>query len=87
MCGTGYAAASQIRHWGRDPAEWLIEVRPCHPRQSCTLGTEHACLIWQVQPRKDSLLHTEDIIAAIEANKGRLALVMLGGVNYLSGQV
>jgi hypothetical protein len=57
---------SQIRHHGRDPAQWLIEV---HPRAS------------------DGLLHTEDILSAIEANAGRLALVLLGGVNYLTGQV
>ena len=61
-----YAVGSQIRHHGRDPAQWLIEV---HPRAS------------------DGLLHTEDILTAIEANAGRLALVLLGGVNYLTGQV
>lgn len=60
-----YAVGSQIRHHGKDPDEWLIEV----------------------QPRADSLLHTEDIIAAIEMNKSRLALVLLGGVNFLTGQV
>ena len=59
-----YAVGSQIRHHGRDPAEWLIEV----------------------QPRADSLLHTEDILAAIAQNESRLALVLLGGVNYLTGQ-
>jgi len=60
-----YAVGSQIKHHGRDPAEWLIEV----------------------QPRADGLLHTEDILATIDANRGRLALVLLGGVNYLTGQV
>ena len=60
-----YAVGSQIRHHGRQPAEWLIEV----------------------QPRADGLLHTDDIISTIEANKERLALVLLGGVNYLTGQV
>ena len=38
-------------------------------------------------PRADHLLHTEDILAAIEAQHPRLALVLLGGVNYLTGQV
>ena len=47
-----YAVGSQIKHHGRDPAEWLVEVQP---RAS------------------DSLLHTEDIIAAIDANRERLA--------------
>jgi kynureninase len=60
-----YAVGSQIRHWGRDPDEWLIEV----------------------QPREDGLLHTDDIIGAIRKNEARLALVLLGGVNYLTGQV
>ena len=42
----------------------------------------------EVQPRPaDSLLHTEDILSAIDENEERLALVLLGGVNYLSGQV
>ena len=33
------------------------------------------------------VLATADVIAAIEANHERLALVLLGGVNYLTGQV
>jgi len=41
----------------------------------------------EVQPRDDSLLHTEDIIKTIEANRDRLALVLLSGVNYRTGQV
>jgi len=42
----------------------------------------------EVQPRRaDGLLHTADILAAIEKHEGTLALVLLGGVNYLSGQV
>ena len=60
-----YAVGSQIRHHGRDPAEWLIEV----------------------QPRADGLLHTEDILKAVRTNEKRLALVLLGGVNYLTGQL
>ncbi|KAL1507243.1 hypothetical protein AB1Y20_008092 [Prymnesium parvum] len=42
----------------------------------------------EVMPRSDDhLFHTEDILAAIEKHRGRLALVLLGGVNYLNGQV
>ena len=42
----------------------------------------------EVQPRSsDSLLHTADILGAIDKNAHRLALVLLGGVNYLTGQV
>ena len=42
----------------------------------------------EIQPRAaDGLLHTEDILATIDANRSRTALVLLGGVNYLTGQV
>jgi kynureninase len=61
-----YAVGSQVKHHGRDPTEWVIEVQP---RAS------------------DSLLHTEDILRHIDENESRLALVLLGGVNYLTGQV
>jgi len=40
----------------------------------------------EVQPRGDGLLHTDDITGTISANADRLALVLLGGVNYLTGQ-
>ena len=50
-------------------------------------GLDPATELIEVAPRADQLLHTEDIIAAIEAEHPRLALVLLGGVNYLTGQV
>jgi kynureninase len=41
-----------------------------------------------VAPRSgEDLLRTEDILAAIEKNAGRLALIMLPGVQYRTGQV
>jgi len=41
-----------------------------------------------VAPRSgEDLLRTEDILAAIEKNAGRLALVLLPGVQYRTGQV
>lgn len=44
--------------------------------------------IIEVNPRKDEVtLRTEDIIAAIEQNKGELALVMFSAVNYYTGQL
>ena len=44
--------------------------------------------IVEVSPREgEHCIRTEDIIAAIEKNKNELALVMIGGVNYYSGQV
>lgn len=43
--------------------------------------------IIQLYPRKgEHTLRTEDIVAQIEANANELALVMLGGVNYYTGQ-
>lgn len=50
-------------------------------------GRDPAEWLIEVSPRSDGLLHTEDIIGTIEANRSRLALVLLGGVNYLTGQV
>ena len=42
----------------------------------------------ELSPRKGEVhLRTEDIVAKIEQHKDSLALVMLGGVNYYSGQV
>ncbi len=44
--------------------------------------------IIEVQPKAGTeLLTTEDIIAAIEANKNSVALVLFSGVNYYTGQV
>lgn len=41
----------------------------------------------QLYPRKgEHTLRTEDILASIEMHKDTLALVMLGGVNYYTGQ-
>jgi len=61
-----YAVASQVRHHGHDPAEWLTEVAP----------------------REESgLLSTHDLLAAIDTLQDSLALVLLGGANYLTGQV
>jgi kynureninase len=43
--------------------------------------------IIQLYPREDEhTLRTEDIVAAIDNHKDSLALVMLGGVNYYTGQ-
>lgn len=42
----------------------------------------------EVAPRKgEYIIRHEDIIEAIEKNKDSLALVMIGGVNYFTGQV
>jgi len=42
----------------------------------------------EVEPREGEYhIREEDIVSAIEANKDSLALVMIGGVNYFTGQV
>ena len=42
----------------------------------------------QLEAREgETSLRTDDILNSIDANKDEVALVMLGGVNYLSGQV
>jgi kynureninase len=61
-----YAAVSQLRFHGLDPARALIEVAP-RP------GEFH--------------LRDEDIAAAIRAAGDELALVLLPGVQYLSGEL
>lgn len=44
--------------------------------------------IVEVAPREgEHTIRTEDILAAIEKHKDELALVMIGGVNYYTGQV
>ncbi len=44
--------------------------------------------IIELEPRQgEYTLRTDDILSAIEENRDDLALIMLGGVNYLSGQL
>jgi len=44
--------------------------------------------IIEMFPREgEHTLRTEDILEAIETNKGQLATIMFGGVNYLNGQL
>lgn len=60
-----YAAESQVRYHGFDPADALIEVGP---RDG------------------ESTIREEDILEVIEAAGESIALVMLPGVQYYSGQ-
>lgn len=49
------------------------------------LNPDHAII--ELKPRDgEHTLRTEDILAQIEANKDSLAIVMIGGVNYYTGQ-
>ena len=51
-------------------------------------GYDAAEWMIEVQPDPDTgLLNTDTITSIIDQNEGRLALVLLGGVNYLTGQV
>ncbi|MBA3647134.1 MAG: kynureninase [Chitinophagales bacterium] len=44
--------------------------------------------IIEIMPREgETILQLEDILSVIEQNKDQLALIMIGGVNYLSGQL
>lgn len=43
--------------------------------------------IVEVQPREgEKLLHTEDILAAVHQHRDSLAVVLMGGINYYTGQ-
>ncbi len=47
-----------------------------------------ATAIIEIKPRDgEKLLHTEDIVAAIELHGESLAMVMFGGINYYTGQL
>jgi len=61
-----YMFESHIRHYGFDPDEVLIEIRPREGENN---------------------LRTEDIIELIGKHKDELALILLGGLNYYTGQV
>ncbi len=51
-------------------------------------GYDPAEAIIEVAPRKgENTLRTEDILQAINSNKEEIALVIFGGVNYLTGQL
>lgn len=51
-------------------------------------GFDPAVELIEVEPdASDGLLHADAVCAAIEAHWDRLACIMIGGVNYLTGQV
>lgn len=51
-------------------------------------GLDAKSAILEIEPRPgEKLLHEEDILRVIEENKDSLALVLLGGINYYSGQL
>jgi kynureninase len=51
-------------------------------------GLDPAKTILELFPRKgEHCIRPEDVLEAIESNKNELALVLIGGVNYYTGQV
>lgn len=51
-------------------------------------GYKYEDAVIEIAPRTgEYLIHTEDILSAIEQHKDELALVFIGGVNYYTGQV
>ncbi len=51
-------------------------------------GLKPEDVIVEISPRQgEHTIHHEDILQAIKENAGELALVIIGGVNYYSGQV
>ena len=62
--------------------QYAIETQVKH------YGFEPDMAIIEIAPRAgEKLLHTDDILAAIEQHKDSLALVLFGGINYYTGQV
>ncbi|GDX98459.1 kynureninase [Phycisphaerae bacterium] len=52
------------------------------------VGFEKRDALVRLKPREgEATLRTDDILAAIDRERGAIALVMLGGVNYLTGQL
>lgn len=61
-----YAVETQVKHYGFDPAEAIIEITP---------------------REEERTLRTEDILSIIEQHSKELAMVILGGINYYTGQL
>ncbi|MES2332802.1 MAG: kynureninase [Bacteroidota bacterium] len=51
-------------------------------------GFDPATAIIEISPKQgEKILHTEDIVAAIEEHSESLAVVLFGGINYYTGQL
>ena len=62
--------------------QYAVETQAKH------YGFDPADVIIEIAPRSgEKILHEEDIIEAIEANKDSLALTIFGGINYYTGQL
>ncbi len=61
-----YAVETQVKHYGFDPKEAIIEIAP---------------------RSGEKLIADDDILAAIEMHGESIALIMIGGINYYTGQL
>ncbi len=61
-----YAVETQVKHYGFNPEDAIIEVAP---REG------------------EKIIREEDMLAAIQNNQNTLALVLIGGINYYTGQL
>jgi kynureninase len=56
--------------------------------QAALHGHDPSETVVRIRPRQgEATLRTEDVVEAIERERGRLALVLLGAVNYLTGEL
>ncbi|MGH9947164.1 MAG: kynureninase [Pyrinomonadaceae bacterium] len=78
-----YAVKSQIEVWSSN-FSWLPDGE--EPAKAGTPNSGTPNLI-ELAPREgEATLRTEDIVESIEREGEAIALIMLGGVNYLTGQ-
>ncbi len=86
-----YAVASQIRFHGFDPADALVRIK-AGARRAPGAGREQereasgGTAVPGLEGDAPRPLTTEEILEVIEREGKRTALVMLGAVNYLTGQ-
>ena len=87
-----YAVASQLRFHGFDPREGLVRIRAKERPSAVTQAsspvpqsgrTGETPALQEAAPRP---LMTEEILEVIQREGRRTALVLLGAVNYLTGQ-
>jgi len=77
------------------PRRRILIERPCFPSDRFVVqthlrwhGLDPASDLIEIGPRTESgLIEEADIEAALEARGGEVALVLLGGVNFLTGQM
>lgn len=79
-----YAVQSQARFHGLDPADAIIRLKP---RPQDTLHSDNGGCDGGGDGRAAGVLRTEDILETLDRERDAIALVLLAGVNYLSGQL